>query len=153
MLLLLKAWGSGDYDSPEWAVVSLTPSKIQVYLGRIDLARRISDTEHAAFHTIEYWDNMPVWVGYSEVWEELYPETAQIIEHLQAGNELGQPLGTECTMLVVTPEGVAWETTLKNSPGTVGTETVSSGMLRELRTLLLAESSEQTGQANRYPRR
>lgn len=139
MILLLDIWSSNNlyYDCPEWACVSLDLDRIQLYLNRIDLARRISETEHAAFHAIEYWDNMPVWVGYSEVWEDLYPESAQIVEHLQAGDEQGQSFATECTMLVVTAEGVAWKTTMKSSPGTAGTEIVPTAMLQELRNLQL----------------
>ena len=157
MILLLDVWTGGGghcyYDPPEWACVSLDRARINLYLDRIDRARQISDVEHAAFHAIEYWDNMPVWVGYSEVWEELYPESAQIVEHLQAGNEKGTTFRTECTMLVVTPEGVSWKTTLKGSQGTAGTDEVTDAMLLELRQRKQALECEETGQAKRYPRR
>jgi len=152
MILLMDVWTSGNdyHDVPEWAVVSLTDERIQLYLDRIYLAQKISGVEHAAFHSIEYWDNMPVWVGCSEVWEELYPEDVQIVSHLQAGNEQGESFGTECTMLVVTPGGVSWKTTMKSAPGTAGTEEVSKAMLLELK-LRQAIVSRRTGQCQRYP--
>lgn len=134
MLLLLDTWTSGFvFEAVEWAVVVLDLKTIDKYLERVAQAERIHHREGAAFCCIRYWDGLPTWWGYSEAWEELYTDSVQIVNHLQAGNEQGQSFATSCTMLVVTPEGVAWETTLKSSPGTAGTEVVTKAVLLELK--------------------
>lgn len=135
MILLLNVWTHGNMaaDEAEWALVSLNNNMIRTYLDRIDLAQRIADTDPVAFFDhIRYWDSKPVWVEACEIWEELYTESVQIVDHLQAG-EHGLPLSTSCTMLIVTEEGISWETTLKNSPGTSMTDIVTKAMLLELK--------------------
>ena len=140
MILLMDAWTHDNYEceQAEWAVVSLSIDTIDNFLDRITQAQALCEISGASFYRIEYWDIGPVWIGCCEVWEELYPETVQIVEHLQAG-EHGLPLHTECTRLIVTDEGVSWETTFKNSPGTAGTETVTTAMLEKMRLMLVLE--------------
>lgn len=152
MILLLNVWTHGSMvDEPEWALVSLNNDMIQTYLNRIALAQSIADANAPLptfFDHIRYWDGKPVWIEYCEIWEELYTNSVQIVEHLQAG-EHGLPLATSCTMLLVTSEGISWETTLKNSPGVSGTDVVTKTVLLELKL----RQNMVTGQCQRYPER
>lgn len=135
MILLLNAWvhGAGDNEEPEWATISLSIDTIDNYLSRINQAQELRVVSGAAFFKVLYWDGLPVWVGSNEVWEDLYQDEVQIVEHLQ---EQGQSIGTDCTLLSVTP-GVCWETSLTDTTNTARTAEITIKMLGQLRALLV----------------
>ena len=154
MILLLNTWEHNRHcvDPVDWAVVSLSVDTIDNYLDRIQEAQELRTISGASFSHIEYWDVGPVWIGPCEVWEDLYPEPVQIVEHLQAG-EHGLPLHTECTNLTVTYEGVSWETSFKDSFGTAGTDLVTIAVLEQLRALVLQEEEQGRYRCQRNPER
>lgn len=132
MLLLMSTWtsGTGECSDVAWALASLSIETIQKYLARIAMAEKLYEQEGADFFCIKYWDGLTVWEGYCEIWEDVYQESVQIIEGLQPGQHSN--VATECTFLEVTHEGICWETSLKDSLGTAGTDLVTKAMLLEL---------------------
>lgn len=134
MIVLLSVWTSDEnVEGADWAVVSLTPGLVKLYLIRLSQVEEMA-RESPDFIGTEFRSVGPVWEGYCEQWEDLYRSEVNLLDYLQPGEHSSIP--TECNTMVVTKWGVEWHASIEDTRVAMETATLTREWLENALRLI-----------------
>lgn len=136
MIVLMRAWcNNPGVEDVGWALVSLNQEMVELCLARIELAKQVAKDSSYQFYGIHYWSYLPLWEGYCETWDVEYAGATQIItDGLIPGEH--SSVAVECSLMLVTTEGIEWHATVRHTSAKVETAVLSHEMLLKIQECL-----------------
>ena len=149
-IALLRVWDERDYGDLPYVLVELTPGFCTLALERIALVTQLKAAGKHSLYELAYWDTHPTWLTRPDT-DALDEEAADAIEalfddaddqetvFLDPGTFLctitdyddARLVSVECTRMLVTPEGITWETYLKHTSVTCTTAQLTRAELEK----------------------